>query len=155
MALAFRMPQPPDPKDTALAAVSDPDVSLALTQRSGPIVVEVEYEIAPERAREFYGLMLKVQLFRQRNGAYAWSIARDISNASLWTERFQCPTWLDYLHQRSRSTNAEREIQAAATAFHGGISPVRVRRFLERRFGSVRWRESAQDLGDTNVFPLS
>jgi MFS family permease len=154
-ALLLRMPQPSDPNDTTLVAINEPNVSLALTLRSGPIVVEIEYEIDPERAREFYQLMLKVQLYRQRNGAYAWSLARDIGNASLWTERFQCPTWLDYLHQRSRSTQAERQLQSSAAALHSGSSPIRVRRMLERPFGSVRWRESARDLGVTDVFPLN
>jgi MFS family permease len=154
-ALLLRMPQPSHPKDTMLAAINEPDVALALTMRSGPIVVEIEYEIAPERAREFYQLMLKVQLYRQRNGAYAWSIARDIGSERRWTERFQCPTWLDYLHQRSRSTQAERELQSLAAALHSGTSPIRVRRMLERPFGSVRWREGTRDLGVTDVFPLN
>jgi hypothetical protein len=154
-ALLLRMPQPTDPKDTAQVAINEPNVSLALTLRSGPIIIEIEYEVAPERAREFYQVMLKVQLYRQRNGAYAWSIARDIGNASLWTERFQCPTWLDYLHQRSRSTQAERQLQSSAAAFHSGSLPIRVRRMLERPFGSVRWRETARDLGVTDVSTLN
>jgi len=153
-ALRLRMPRPANPNDTTLAGTSEPNVSLALTLQSGPIVVEIEYEIPPDQAREFYQLMLKVQLYRQRNGAYAWSIARDIGNSSLWTERYQCPTWLDYLHQRSRSTHAERQLQGSAAALHSGSSPIRIRRLLERPFGSVRWRESARDLGVMNVFPL-
>src|SRR3546814_18419341 len=89
--------------------------------------------------------MQKVQLVRQRNGAYDWSIARDIADPELWTERFHCPTWLDYLRHRSRHTPAEREIQQHALAFHRGDAPVRIRRMLERPFGSVRWRDDAPD----------
>ena len=47
--------------------------------------------------------MQEVQLSRQRNGAYGWSIARDIADPELWTERYHCPTWLDYLRQRNRA----------------------------------------------------
>ena len=153
--MLLRAPLTSDPTDTTLVTVNEPDVSLALTPVSGPIVIEIDYEVEPARARVFYQLMLKVQLYRQRNGAYAWSIARDIGNEWLWTERFQCPTWLDYLRQRSRSTASERQLQSSAAAMHSGKEPIKVRRMLERPFGSVRWRESVPDLGVVNVYPLN
>ncbi len=62
--------------------------------------------------------MQQVQLNRQRNGAYGWSIARDITDPELWTERYHCPTWHDYLRQRSRPTDAERALQRTATDMH-------------------------------------
>ncbi|MGY2843601.1 hypothetical protein ACVIWU_006522 [Bradyrhizobium sp. USDA 4509] len=85
--------------------------------------------------------MQNVQLSRQRNGAYGWSIARDIADPELWTERYHCPTWLDYLRQRNRWTQSDRELDKKAAAFHIGPDPVRVRRMLERPFGSVRSQE--------------
>jgi hypothetical protein len=33
-----------------------------------------------------------------------WSIARDVADPELWTERYRCPTWFDYLRQRNRAT---------------------------------------------------
>lgn len=125
--------------------LADPEVRLPLTGRSGPLVVEIEYQVPQENARAFHNIMQEVQLFRQRNGAYGWSIARDIANPELWTERYHCPTWLDYLRQRNRSTQSERAIEQEATAFHIGRNPVRVRRMLERPFGSVRWKDDAPD----------
>ena len=91
-------------------AFIEPSRRLSLTPRSGPIVVEIEYRVDPAKARLFYGVMQHVQLSRQRNGAYGWSIARDIADPELWTERFHCPTWHDYLRQRSRSTASERAL---------------------------------------------
>lgn len=114
----------------------DPKVWLALKGRSGPLVLEFEYRVAHENARAFHKLMQDVQLFRQRNGAYGWSIARDIADPELWTERYHCPTWVDYLRQRNRSTQSERAMGQQAIAFHIGPDPVRVRRILERPFGS-------------------
>lgn len=131
-----------------------PDAKLALTGRSGPIVVEVEYRIAKDEARGFYSAMQKVGRSRNRNGAYNWSIARDIFDPELWTERFHCPTWLDYLRHRSRYTAAELALQAAAESFHRGDSPMRVRRMLERPFGSVRWKDEAPDEGSSEVLPI-
>lgn len=126
--------------------LADPEVRLPLTHRSGPLVVEVEYRVASENARAFHTVMQDVQLYRQRNGAYGWSIARDIADPELWTERYHCPTWLDYLRQRNRWTQSERALDRQASAFHIGTDPVRVRRMLERPFGSVRWNDSVPDL---------
>ncbi len=125
--------------------LADPEVQLSLTGRSGPLVVEIEYRVAQDSARAFHNVMQEVQLSRQRNGAYGWSIARDIADPELWTERYHCPTWLDYLRQRNRSTQSERALHQRAIDFHLGPDPVRVRRMLERPFGSVRWKEDTPD----------
>lgn len=134
--------------------LADPTVRLPLTNRSGPLVVEIEYRVASENARVFHNLMQDVQLARQRNGAYGWSIARDIGDPELWTERYHCPTWLDYLRLRNRPTQAERALDRQAVAFHIGSDPVRVRRMLERPFGSVRWKEDVPDLAAKEVLPV-
>ncbi|MCK1503335.1 MFS transporter [Bradyrhizobium sp. 188] len=131
--------------------LADPKVRLALTYRSGPLVVEIEYRVASENARAFHNVMQDVQLYRQRNGAYGWSIARDIADPELWTERYQCPTWLDYLRQRNRWTRSERALDEKAMAFHIGPEPVRIRRMLERPFGSVRWKDDVPDRAASEV----
>jgi len=135
--------------------LADPQVRLALTARSGPLVVEIEYRVAPDNARAFHNVMQEVQLSRQRNGAYGWSIARDIADPELWTERYHCPTWVDYLRQRNRSTQSERALHQQAIDFHLGPDPVRVRRMLERPFGSVRWREDIPDRSASEVLPVA
>ncbi|MCK1712651.1 MFS transporter [Bradyrhizobium sp. 143] len=134
--------------------LADPEVRLPLTNRSGPLVMEIEYRVAPDNARAFHNLMQDVQLARQRNGAYGWSIARDIADPELWTERYHCPTWLDYLRLRNRPTQSERALDRQAVAFHIGPNPVRVRRMLERPFGSVRWKEDVPDLAANVVLPV-
>jgi hypothetical protein len=55
---------------------------------------------------------------------------------------------LDYLRLRSRFTHADRALQAAADAFNGAREGRRVRRSLERPFGSVRWRAETPDARD-------
>jgi MFS family permease len=135
--------------------LADPEVQLALTARSGPLVVEIEYRVAQDNARAFHNVMQEVQLSRQRNGAYGWSIARDIADPELWTERYHCPTWLDYLRQRNRSTQSERALHRRAMDFHVGPDPVRIRRMLERPFGSVRWKEETPDRAANEVLPIA
>jgi hypothetical protein len=141
----MRMPPVGGRNEQVMEIIADPDVRLSLSARSGPIVVEIEYRVDAGKARLFYAVMQRVQLSRQRNGAYGWSIARDIADPELWTERYHCPTWHDYLRQRNRSTQTERELQARALKYHMGPGPVRIRRMLERPIGSVRWKDASPD----------
>src|SRR5688572_16310828 len=114
----LRMPPVGARNEDATEVLADPEVRLSLTGRSGPLVVEIEYRVAQDNARAFHNVMQEVQLSRQRNGAYGWSIARDIADPELWTERYHCPTWLDYLRQRSRATQSERALHQSAIDFH-------------------------------------
>ena len=150
----LRMPPVGARNEDATELLADPEVRLSLTGRSGPLVVEIEYRVAQDNARAFHNVMQEVQLSRQRNGAYGWSIARDIGDPELWTERYHCPTWLDYLRQRNRATQSERALHQRAIDFHLGPEPIRVRRMLERPFGSVRWREDTPDRAANEVLPV-
>jgi MFS family permease len=115
--------------------LEDPVVRLPITGRDGPLVVEIEYRVLENDALPFHDLMQQLQLVRQRNGAYGWSLARDIADPELWTERYHCPTWHDYLRLRNRPTQAERMLERHAIGFHVGPGKVRLRRMLERPFG--------------------
>ena len=154
LGLWLRMPPIGARNEDAAEALADPEVRLSLTPRSGPLVVEIEYRVAQEHARGFHNVMQDVQLSRQRNGAYGWSIARDIADPELWTERYHCPTWFDYLRQRNRSTQSERALHQQAIDYHMGPDPVRIRRMLERPFGSVRWKEETPDRTKDEVLPV-
>ena len=155
LGLWMRMPTVSGPNELSLDVLADPEVRLSLTPRSGPIVIEIEYRVDPAKARLFYAVMQHVQLSRQRNGAYGWSIARDIADPELWTERYHCPTWHDYLRQRSRSTASERALHLRANEFHIGPEPIRIRRMLDRPIGSVRWKEDTPDRSTGDVAPIA
>src|SRR6478736_3360261 len=154
LGLWLHMPRVGARNEDATDMLADPEVRLSLTGRSGPLVVEIEYRVAQDNARAFHNVMQEVQLSRQRNGAYGWSIARDIADPELWTERYHCPTWLDYLRQRNRSTQSERALHQQAIGFHIGPEPVRIRRMLERPFGSVRWKDDTPDRANGEVLPV-
>jgi MFS family permease len=123
----------------------EPDVGMALTMRSGPVVIELDYDIDLDQAREFYDAMLKVQRSCLRNGGFNWSLCRDIADPTLWTERYLCPTWGDYLRMRSRFTQEDVELRNIALAFSRIDGGTKVRRKLERPFGSVRWKVDSPD----------
>lgn len=123
----------------------EPEAALALTLRSGPVVIEVEYDVDPDAARDFFEVMMKMQRVRKRIGGFDWTLSRDIENPALWTERYHCPTWGDYLRMRGRYTQTDFDIQAQADGFNRSHHGRRVRRRLERPFGSVRWKADSYD----------
>ena len=145
--LAFLFPLP----DSGWSGVEpvaidhEPEVAMALTLRSGPVVIEVDYRVDPGLARPYYDAMLKVQRVRLRNGAFNWSLSRDIADPGLWTERYQFPTWGDYLRSRDRFTQADLAAQSDADSFILEGATRAIRRRLERPFGSVRWRADSPD----------
>ena len=148
--LGFVVPLPPHPTEEDANAPADigyePEVEMALTMRSGPVVIEVEYDVDPDRAREFYAVMVRIQKVRRGIGAFDWSISRDIADPAVWIERYQCPTWGDYLRMRDRYTHADFEVQEQADTFNRTGQGHRVRRRLERPFGSVRWKADSPDI---------
>ena len=112
--LVFPMPRVSADDVEMIDVANEPEVALAITARSGPIIIELYNRLDPESARQFYDVMLKIQLARLRNGAFDWSLSRDIADPALLTDRYHCPTWGDYLRLRSRITHSDRELQALA-----------------------------------------
>lgn len=145
LGIIIPLPQPQEFDTATIEQLNEPEVGLALTMRSGPVVVELEYNVDPTQAREFYEAARHLQKLRQRNGGFNWSLARDIAKPEIWTERFHCPTWGDYLRMRNRYTlsdiNLQREVESLCQP--GTKRPVR--RWLERPFGSVRWKADSPD----------
>ena len=149
--LLLRLPELDQAGAESVAIANEPEVALAVTLRSGPVVIEVDYRIGQESARAYYDAMLEVRRVRLRNGAFNWSITRDIGEPTLWTERYHFPTWGDYLRMRDRFTQADLESQHEADAFMIDGYAKRVRRGLERPFGSVRWKVGAPDTHQDGV----
>jgi MFS family permease len=139
----------PETKPSDVAAVTfthEPEVALPLTPRSGPISIEIDYQVTPEQAEEFLSLMQAIQSSRLRVGAFAWSLERDIANTLLWTERYHYPTWGDYLRQRSRFTESDHQLYRKSGAFRLGPE-TNIRRRLERPPGA-----SGRDKGPIGIF---
>jgi len=142
LCIGFWLPMPPIVAGSEDGeCLDDPAVRLPLTPASGPVVIEIEYRVLHENASAFHKIMLQLQLIRQRNGAYGWSVSCDIADPELWTERFHCLTWLDFIRLRNRPTRHERAIEQRAFDFHVGPAAAKVRRMLEHPFESVKWTE--------------
>ena len=52
-------------------------------------------------------------------------------------------------------TPAELDIHTQAENFHQADGPPRIKRMLERPFGSVRWRDDAPEPGMSEILPIT
>lgn len=151
----LRLPDYIDPTAEIESKAVDIPMAVQITHRSGPITVEKQYRIDPAEARAFYRLMQKLERQRKRNGAYDWSLSRDITDEWVWIERFHFSTWLDYLRLTDRSTERDDKTLKEVDSFQQPGTEVETRYRLERPMGSVRWREEVVDTGVSHVTQIN
>jgi predicted MFS family arabinose efflux permease/quinol monooxygenase YgiN len=100
----------------------------------GPVVVTITYQIDPSRHAEFLAAMREVRRLRLRNGALRWDLLRDPNDAARFIEMFADESWLSHLRLHQRPTQADREAEARAWAFHTGDRPPEIRHYLAEDF---------------------
>ncbi len=120
-----------DPQATA--AVRPPHVEIH--DASGPIVVTITYRVPAHNAVAFLEIINEIGRVRRRDGARRWSVCQDIDDPVYWVERFESPTWLDYLRRQSRPTQADQELRQRMLGLIIGEQGI-VRRMVERPSGS-------------------
>ncbi|KPF73707.1 ABC transporter permease [alpha proteobacterium AAP81b] len=108
----------------------EPATAVAVEPQSGPIVVTVEYRLAPGTETEFVALMHERRRIRRRDGARHWTLLRDLMEADLWIERYHVATWLDYVRHNQRRTVADADNFDALRAL--SVAPLVVHRRIER-----------------------
>ena len=114
----------PDAKlpDLALPVVPAPD--------EGPVLIQIEYTIAPEHRAEFLDAIHAVEPIRRRNGAGSWRVYRDLGEEGRYIERFVIASWAEYTRLRTRMTQTDRRTQERAERLQQEGVPVRVSRYL-------------------------
>jgi hypothetical protein len=115
-----------------------PETALPVDSRTGPVVITIEYRIREQDQLKFLTAMSERRRIRRRDGALNWRLLRDLSDPELWVERYETPTWLDYLRLNNRMTRDDAVIPASLRALHQGPESPRVRRMIERPTGSCR-----------------
>lgn len=92
--------------------VPDPDEDvLPEGYDSGPVMVTVEYEVAPEKAEAFLADIRRYGRIRRRDGARRWGIFRDLENPGRYLEMFIVSSWAEHLRQHERLTRADGELE--------------------------------------------
>jgi hypothetical protein len=117
-----------DPRDWTA-----PVTSVPIEPRSGPIVVTIEYRIAPADLPQFLAAMDERKRIRRRDGARHWTLLRDLMDPELWIERYHVATWLDYVRHNQRRTHADTENSNAILALHRGEGAPVINRRIERQ----------------------
>ena len=136
LGIVFVLPQTEDLKLNLLKRWKEPETALPIEQRSGPVVVTIEYRIDENDVLDFLTAMSDRKRIRRRDGARNWSLLRDLAEPDLWIERYQSPTWLEYVRQNQRITEADAAVWDRIRNLHRGMDKPRVRRMIERQTSS-------------------
>jgi hypothetical protein len=115
----------------------EPSTVVPVDSRTGPVVVTIEYVIRAEDVLEFLRAMGERRRIRRRDGARNWRLLRDLADPQLWIERYETPTWLDYVRLNSRLTQDDAIVPERLRALHRGPDKPRVRRMIERQTSAI------------------
>jgi len=116
-----------------LGRFREPELRLGLRPSSGPIMVMVDYRIAPEDTDAFLAVMQHRRRIRIRDGARQWALLRDLEDPETWTESYHVPTWVEYVRHNERRTKSDAEVTEKLYALHRGPERPRVHRMIERQ----------------------
>ncbi|MGV8986549.1 MAG: MFS transporter [Cypionkella sp.] len=111
----------------------EPPLRLDIRQRSGPIMILVDYDIAQENVPAFLAAMAERRRIRMRNGAQQWALLRDLEKPDVWTETYHVPTWVEYVRHNERHTQADAEVTDLLRTLHRGPGGPKVHRMIERQ----------------------
>lgn len=130
------------PVSVARSGSLDPHVATAIEaprvemhESAGPIVVTLEYTVPEHNASQFVSVINELGRIRRRDGARAWSVCQDLDDPTRWIERFESPTWLDYLRRQTRPTLADQDIRRRLLELIEGERGS-MRRYIERPPGA-------------------
>ncbi|RDJ20226.1 MFS transporter [Bosea caraganae] len=140
-----------------LSRWQEPKVAVDIEPRSGPIIVTIEYIIREEDVVPFLNVMAERRRIRRRDGARHWALLRDLTDPQLWIERYDSPTWVEYVRQNQRVTQADAAIGDRVRALHQGAEPPRVHRVIERQTDSLPFAPArpTQDMASPMTDPRS
>jgi hypothetical protein len=130
LALRWRLP-----KDAAIDLAPsnhwvEPVVTIPLAGDRGPVLVEIEYRVVPERQAEFIAVLCRFRSVRQRDGAIRWDIWEDVAEPGRVVEGFVVESWVEHQRQHARVTHTDAVDQDLLNSFHIGDEPPVVRHLL-------------------------
>jgi MFS family permease len=145
----LRMAQAEELNLDPLRQWQEPTTAVPVQPTTGPVVITIEYIIHESDILEFLKAMTDRRRIRRRDGALHWTLLRDLADPQIWIERYETPTWLDYIRHNNRLTQDDATVPERIRALHrGNGNPPRVRRMIERRTGSL---PTGRDLGSREL----
>ena len=95
-----------------------PELTGEIKPDAGPVMVSVEYEIDPARAKDFEHAMNALRTIRYRDGAVFWGLFSDAAKPSRYVEYFMVESWAEHVRQHSRVTDEDAPVLERARRFH-------------------------------------
>ncbi len=108
--------------ELAIAFEPEPD--------DGPVLIQVEYRIAPENRDAFLKAIQAVEPTRRRNGASSWRVFRNLGEDGLFVERFIIESWAEFVRLRTRMTVADRKLQERVNELQREGAEIRISRLI-------------------------
>jgi MFS family permease len=133
LSLWFRL-SAADGVDVAISEQHEPYVPVALAPDDGPILVTVEYRIAPSARADFTHAAAELARARRRDGAMHWSVYTDPSDPARRIETFMVPSWSEHLRAGSRETHTDARAIQGVRALHTGAHEPQLTVLVRERF---------------------
>ncbi|GAB3639188.1 MFS transporter [Hymenobacter arcticus] len=132
LALPFPMHQPEGLDFSPAEQWSDqlPENEDTIGPDDGPVVVMIDYDVAPADHAAFRLAAQHLTRLRLRDGALRAGVFSDVSQPARITEFFYVATWAEHERQHHRFTRDDQQVEAEVRRFHQGEAPPRVTHFL-------------------------
>ncbi|HET9764249.1 MAG TPA: MFS transporter, partial [Casimicrobiaceae bacterium] len=88
-----------------------PKVSAQVSDDAGPVMVTIEYHVAPANREAFLAALEHQAAERRRDGAYWWGVFEDVAHSGHFVETFHVESWLEHKRQHARVTHADRDVE--------------------------------------------
>lgn len=122
--------------DYALAQPTDKLVlATQVDHKSGPVSIEIGYRVLLAERESFLDTVYAVGQARRRNGVQNWRLYRDVTDDEHYVERFIVESWLDYLRQHTRITQADQQRELRLSGFR--CDGEDTRRYIHQPRGSL------------------
>jgi MFS family permease len=124
------------PKDAAVDLAPsnhwvEPVVATPPKNDRGPVLIEIEYRVDPDRQPDFIAALISFSSARQRDGAIRWDVWEDVADPGKVVEAFIVESWIEHQRQHRRVTHTDQLDQETLHAFHIGEAGPVVRHFLK------------------------
>lgn len=96
----------------------------------GPVLVTVEYRVAPENSAAFLAEAQALRSIRRRDGAVAWGLFEDAAMPGCYVESFLVESWAEHVRQHERGTAADQDLNERIRKYHIGPEPPQVRHLI-------------------------
>ena len=110
---------------TPAADSTQPALVITPKPEDGPVLVTIEYEVAPEQQAAFVEKMQRVERMRRRTGSHGWGLFQNPADPDRFVETFIARSWAEHMRQHTRATVTDRRVVDEAQALRKpGTTPV-------------------------------